>query len=318
MKPSITALGAFGLLSSITLAGSVAIDTTTPAPVASSDGFAQARRPISNPTLFDLALPTTNVHPLFLYHALPDRLSLAGGGSVPVGGDVELYALQFEIAINERLSIVATKDGYVDVNPDATLTSESGFANLGAGLKYAFILDPASGTAVSGTATLELPTGNSDAFQGEGDGTLNLIASGLKLIDDWQFAGGAGIQIPFSDQQSTTSFLSAHASYEVSKWFIPLVELNWFHVLEAGNGTGNYPSYLGGAVPAVIDFEGGDLFNLGAANSHENRDLVTAAFGFRSRITDNIDVGAAYEIPLTEEEESLMESRVTVDLIWKF
>jgi hypothetical protein len=319
MKPSITALGAFGLLSSITLAGSVAIDTTTPAPIASSDGFAQARRPISNPTLFDLALPTTNVHPLFLYHALPDRLSVAGGGSAPVGGDVELYALQFEIAINERLSIVATKDGYVDVNPDsAVLSSESGFANLGAGLKYAFILDPASGTAVSGTATLELPTGNSDVFQGEGDGLLNLLVSGLKLVDDWQFAGGAGIQIPFSDEQSTTSFLSTHASYEVNKWFIPLVELNWFHVIESGNGTGNYPSQLGGAVPAVIDFEGGDLFNLGAANSHENRDLVTAAFGFRSRITDNIDVGAAYEIPLTDEEESLMESRVTVDLIWKF
>jgi hypothetical protein len=231
---------------------------------------------------------------------------------------VELYALQFEIALNDRLSIVATKDGYVDVNPDSTLSSQSGFANLGAGLKYAFILNPVSKTALSGTATLELPTGNSDVFQGEGDGTLNLILSGLQLVNNWQFAAGTGVQIPFSDQQSTEGWMSTHVSYEVCSWFIPLAELNWFHVLESGNGTGNYPSQVGGAVPAVIKFEGGDLFNLGAANSHDNRDLVTAAFGFRSRLTDFIDAGVAYEIPLTDKDNSLMEERLTVDLVWKF
>lgn len=318
MKQSITTLGAFGLLGSIVLAGSTATNISTPAPTASSDGFAQARRPISNPTLFDLALPTTNVHPLFIYHVLPDNINTTLG-KLPLGGDVELYALQFEIALNDRLSIVATKDGYVDVNPDSpVLSSQSGFANLGAGLKYAFILDPVSKTALSGTATFELPTGNSDVFQGEGDGTLNLILSGLQLVNNWQFAAGAGVQIPFSDQQSTEGWLNTHVSYEVCSWFIPLAELNWFHVIESGNGTGNYPSQAGGNVPAVIKFEGGDLFNLGAANSHQNRDLVTAAIGFRSRLTDSIDAGAAYEMPLTNDENSLMEARVTVDLVWKF
>lgn len=315
MKQTITSFGTFGLLGSVVLAGTVAIDTAAPA--ATGEGFAQARRPISNPTLFDLALPTTNVHPLFLYHGLPDRINTTLG-SLPLGGDVELYALQFEIALNDRLSIVATKDGYVDVNPDSTASSESGFANLGAGMKYAFILDPVSQTALSGTATVELPTGNSDAFQGEGDGAVNLILSGLKLVDDWQFAAGAGAQIPLSDEQSTQAWVSTHASYEVRPWFIPLVELNWFHVVDAGNGTGNYPDHVGGALPAVIEFEGGDLFNLGAVNSGKNRDLVTAAIGFRSRLTDSVDVGAAFEIPLTSDEDSLMEERVTVDLVWKF
>lgn len=317
MKQSITSFGAFGLLSSFVLAGSVAVDTAAPAATATGDGFANARRPISNPTLFDLALPTTNVHPLFLYHVLPDQINTTLG-SLPLGGDVQLYALQFEIALNDRLSIVATKDGYVDVNPDSTLSNGEGFANLGAGLKYAFILDPVSQTAVSGTATFEMPTGNSDVFQGEGDGSVNLLVSGLKLLDAWQFAAGAGVQIPFSDQQSTQGWISTHVSYEVTPWFIPLVEVNWFHVLESGNGTGNYPSQVGGLVPAVIEFEGGDLFNLGAANSHKNRDLVTAAFGFRSRLTESIDAGVAYEIPLTNDENSLMEERVTVDLVWKF
>jgi hypothetical protein len=75
---------------------------------------------------------------------------------------------------------------------------------------------------------------------------------------------------------------------------------------------------VGGAVPAVVNFEGGDFFNLGAVNAGENRDFVSAAFGFRSRITDKIDVGAAYEIPLTDEESSLMSERITLDLVWKF
>jgi hypothetical protein len=123
-----TTLGAFGLLSSFAIAGTVAINST---PTACNDGFAQARRPISNPTLFDLALPTTNVHPIFIYHGLPDRISV-GAGTVPLGGDVEVYALQFEYALNERLSIVATKDGYVDMNPNIVLSKEDGFANLGA------------------------------------------------------------------------------------------------------------------------------------------------------------------------------------------
>ena len=144
------------------------------------------------------------------------------------------------------------------------------------------------------------------------------MVSGLKLLDNWQFAGGLGFQIPFADEQSTEGWLSAHVSYEVCSWFIPLVELNWFHVLDSGNGTGNFPEQAGGLVPAVVTFEGGDLFNLGAVNSDDNRDFVSAAIGFRSRITDSINVGAAYEIPLTNEDNSLMESRVTVDLVWKF
>lgn len=317
MKQNLITLGALGILSSITFAGSVVTDTTAPVATASSDGFAQARRPISNPTLFDLALPTTNLHPLFIYHALPNNINTTLG-KLPLGGDVELYALQFEIALNDRLSIVAAKDGYVDVNPDNTASNESGFANLGLGMKYAFILDPVSKTALSGSATFELPTGNSDVFQGEGDGLVNLILSGLKLVDDWQFAAGTGVQIPFSDQQSTEMWVSGHVSYEVCQWFIPLVELNWFHVLESGNGSGNYPAHVGGGVPAVIEFEGGDLFNLGAANSHDNRDFVSTAVGFRSRLTESVDAGVAFEVPLTNDEDSLMKSRLTLDLVWTF
>lgn len=317
MKPAFTSLASFGILSSLAIAGSVAIDTTAPVPSASTDAFANARRPITNPTLFDLALPTSNVHPIYLYHRLPDNINTTAG-KLPLGGEVQAIALQLEFALNERLSIVATKDGYVDVNPDETLSSESGFANLGAGLKYAFLLDPVAGHALSGTVTFELPTGNRDVFQGEGDGAANLILSGLKMVDAWQFASGAGVILPFSDQQATSSWVSAHVSYETCPWFIPLVEINWFHVLDAGDGRQAFNSQAGGAVPAVIEFEGGDLFNIGASNAINNRDFVSAAVGFRSRITPAVDVGFAYEFPLTNEDDSLMQDRFTLDLVWKF
>lgn len=317
MKRALITLGSFGVVTSFALAGSVVLETMTPVPATATDAFSKARRPISNPTLFDLALPTTNVHPIYIYHRLPNQINTTLG-SLPLGGEVQVFAVQFELALNERLSIVATKDGYVDLKPDATLSSESGFANLGAGLKYAFLLDPAAGHAVSGSVTFELPTGNRDVFQGEGDGAVNLIVSGLKMMDAWQLAGGAGLILPFSDQQSTSAWTSLHLSYETCPWFIPLVEINWFHVLDAGDGRQSFNSHAGGAVPAVVQFEGGDFFNLGAANAGSNRDFVSAAVGFRSRLTPAVDVGFAYELPLTDENDSLMKDRFTFDLVWKF
>jgi hypothetical protein len=295
------------------------IITEPSAAPATTGGFENARRPISNPTLFDLALPTSNLHPIFMYHRLPETVN-STAGPLPMGGDVQVYALQFEIALNERLSIVATKDGYVDINPDTRplWSDESGFANLAGGLKYAFILDPESCTAVSGTLTFEFPTGNHDVFQGEGDGAANLIVSGLKMWDRLQLAGGAGVHLPFDGQMATTSFLSGHLSYETCRWFIPLVEVNWHHVLETGNGRPNFFSQAGGLVPVVATFEGMDLLNFGASNASQNRDFVTAAIGFRSRITDDLDLGFAYEFPLTDEEDGIMDDRFTLDAVWRF
>ncbi len=317
MKPTLTVAALVAALATTASASLISVEPG--GPVMDTGGFATARRPISNPTLFDLALPTTNVHPIFLHHNLPERVAVPGG-TVPMGGNVQVYALQFEIAFNERLSLVATKDGYVDIDAGTNplWSDDSGFANLGAGLKYAFIYDPANALAVSGTATVEVPTGNHDVFQGEGDGALNLIVSGLKMFDDLQLAGGAGVKIPFDGQMAMTSFMSGHISYEIVPWFIPLVEINWHHVLDPGDGTPSFFTQAGGAVPLVAAFEGHDLLNFGAVNSFHNRDLVTAAFGFRSRITDSIDLGAAYEIPLTSEEKGIIDDRLTLDLIWTF
>ena len=290
------------------------------APPDMASAFDSVRHPMTNSTLFDLAVPRTEVRPFFIHQSLPNTVSIAGGGQVPMGGDAQIVALQFEIAFTDRLSLIALKDGYItiDAGNQPTWSDESGFANLAAGLKYAFILDEANGFALAGTAMYELPTGNDDVFQGEGAGSLNLGVQAVKLWDRFQLAGALGANLSVDGEMSSSSFISTHASYEVSRWFMPLVEMNWFHVLEPGDGNQAFNTHVGGAVPAVAAFEGNDLINFGASSAGENRDLVTAAVGFRSRVLCNLDLGLAYEFPLSDKNDGLIESRWMLDAVWTF
>ena len=223
MKNYIASAALVGSLTLAAQAGEVApVNTTTATP----DAFANAILPISNPTYHGSAVPKTNIHAILINQQLPSQVS-AGGGKVPVSGDLNLIAVQFEYAFNDRLALIATKDGYIDFNPDNTLEKTNGFANLAAGLKYAFILDNVNQFALSGSAVLEVPTGNNDVFQGYGNGATNLILTGLKLHNNWQFSGATGVHLPFdSNEESTTGFMSGHVSYHVTEKFVPLVELN--------------------------------------------------------------------------------------------
>ncbi len=71
-------------------------------------------------------------------------------------------------------------------------------------------------------------------------------------------------------------------------------------------------------VPTVATFEGVDLLNFGASNASQNRDFVTLALGFRSRVAEGVDIGFAYEVPLTDQNDGIMKDRFTLDLVWRF
>ena len=118
MKRSFITFGTFALMATSVLAG-------------------PAIRPISNPVYSDLPDVGLRVHPIIMLHELPSTLNTELG-DVPAGGDVQIYALQFEIPLGDDLSLIAVKDGYVDIDPDATLSKESGMADLAAGLKWVF------------------------------------------------------------------------------------------------------------------------------------------------------------------------------------
>jgi len=65
----------------------------------------KAIAPVANPIYFETPLIQNEVRPLFAYHRLDS-------GLLGVGGDVKVYAAQLRYAINDRLALIATKDGY--------------------------------------------------------------------------------------------------------------------------------------------------------------------------------------------------------------
>lgn len=274
-------------------------------------------RPITNPTLFDNPTPQTNIHAIAIHQTLPSVIETTIGNE-PVGGDFNLLALQFEIAFNESLSLVATKDGYIDFNPNATFSKSEGFANLAAGLKYLFISSDENDLAVSGTLTAELPSGNRDVWQGEGDGYINAILNASKSAGNVGLISSLGYRQPMGSEDPSIAFLSAHANYDLQNGFYPIVEFNWFHVSRAGNGSPRFPDQVGGLVPAIGVFEGGDLISLGSQYATYNRDIMTGALGFRYSIDDKQNIGIAYESVFTGDEDNLMDDRITIDYILKF
>ena len=300
------------------IGGEVPLETSI-TPQEEVDAWSDLRRPITNPTLFDLAIPDTVIHPLVIHNRIPSTIDTILG-DVPVGGDYQVYALQLEIQLTERLSINATKDGYIDFNPDSTLSSESGWANISAGLKYAWLLQPENGLAANVQLLYEIPVGSDEVWQGNGDGVFIPSMNITKLCGPWQFVDQFGFKIPVDSSESSFFYNSAHVSYQLTDWFFPLIEVNYFRVLDTGDGAARFFPHAGGAVPAITTFEGGDLVNWGAANADINEDLVTLGIGFRIRCPQmkNTDIGFAWEFPLTDESESIMEDRFTLDATIRF
>jgi hypothetical protein len=69
------------------------------------DWTAQAIAPVTNPIFFENPLAQGEVRPIFMHHRLDS-------GFV-VGGSVNVYAVQLRYAVNDRLAIIATKDGCI-------------------------------------------------------------------------------------------------------------------------------------------------------------------------------------------------------------
>ena len=88
------------------------------------------------------------------------------------------------------------------------------------------------------------------------------------------------------------------------------LELNHLVVLDDGRRSN--------LVPSIVKFEGGDLINLGSDHGERNRHILTMAAGFRYRCMKNLDIGVAYEFPLTDKNANLMRDRWTFDFVLHF
>lgn len=262
----------------------------------SSDWKTDAVSPVTNPVYFEDPHVHTEIRPLFLYHNLGDDLG--------TGGSAQLYAVQARWAVTDRLAIIATKDGYINMDPDVGLPDTGGFANIAAGVKYAIIDNREAQFIVTPGLTIELPTGNTRVFQGNGDGAWNPFVSIGKGFGNLRILGNVGGIIPNNGNEETAQLhYSAQIDYTTCRYFIPFVSWNAFTVLSEADG------------PA-LDFEGFDLFNLGSADASGYTQSVLGV-GFRSRLLDSLDFGFAYEFPISQPE-GIFGDRFTIDFIWRF
>jgi hypothetical protein len=279
-------------------------------------------KPVTNPVYFDEPFNRTYVEILTAYQNLPSHVNTTIG-NVGLDGHLQLTALRINYAVNERFSIVAAKDGYIDFKPDNLLEHESGWGDIAAGVKYAFILDAKNEFVLSGKVLFEFSQGTRKVFQGNGDGNASPSLSFLKGYKNFQFCGMVGGIIPFNTvEESAMLNDSWHISYdlmsglclpEAKNKIFPLVELNHFRVLNNG--------HRDDLVPSVVKFEGGDVINLGAQHSDDHPDFVTLGVGFRYRSNYSclpLDFGFAYEFPLSQKDNGLMSNRLTWDLIYRF
>jgi hypothetical protein len=267
--------------------------------------------PVANPIYFEDPRVTTEVRPIYMYHWLPNTFDFKGG-SVPLGGQVQVMAVQARYALTDRLGLIATKDGYIEFQPDHTLGHGYGWGDLAAGLKYVVYDDQEQQAIVTPGLTITLPTGSTEVYQGHGSGDWNIFVSAEKGFDQFHATANTGFIIPNNfDEQTAQVHYSLQLDYYVCQYFIPFGVMNGYTILSNGNGQNSQSL---NAVP--LNTEGYDLINFGSADASGTTQL-TAGGGARSRLTKNVDVGVAYEAGVVHPV-GIFESRLTVDLIWRF
>lgn len=307
----------FALTATLLLSGTTAL-------AAPQGPFANMISPVSNPTNFEDPRIDSEIRPIFVYHDIDNDFlnTVENVGLKAPGGDAKVLALQLRVKLMDRLSLIATKDGYVWVDPNDdvlnVVSKDSGFANLAAGLKYNFLNNEDLGLLGSGGIRYEGPTGEPSGLQGavfkrtavdplakllgadpalvrdmlheHGAGLINLFLSGAWACGDFHLMGYTGPRLALQDIDSSFYDTSLHADYKIGPFF-PTLEINWVHVLEGGNRLQPLADASKALLSKELNFdeEGFDFFNLGAPNAG-GTDVATIGFGGRWRILDDLDL----------------------------
>jgi len=250
---------------------------------------------VSMPTVNEDPRVTTELRPMYMYTKISDDF-------VTQGGNYSVVAAQARVAITDRIGFIASKDGYIFLNPDEVVDGADGFANIAFGFKGVLYEEEDSAFILSGGLRYETPWGNTDVLQGNGKGTLNPFLSLAKGFGDFHVQGYTGPILALSVDDSHFYDVALHFDYRLFERFYPLFEFNWRYALRGGH-----------RLP--IDQEGWDLVNLGSKDVG-GESVATVAFGARYRVVDTVDVGAVAEFPVTDRHD-ILGWRVTTDLIWR-
>jgi hypothetical protein len=249
--------------------------------------------PLTSPYFNEDSFVTSDVRAWFLYQNFP-KSSALGGGSAKV------YAAQLRLALTQSIQFVAYKDGFI--NWDAGIIDDAGYNDIAAGLKWNFIQDWDNQFHAAVGAGYEIASGNGQTLNN--DDEWRFWASADKGYDRLHLGGT--VNFFFADDKSqglgNADTMSWHlrGDYYANELFSPVVEINGYHVLNEGTQT--------------LPFSGLDVVNLGGGQSE---DVVTIGFGGELRPADNLAVRAAYETPLTKNDD-LYGYRWTFSLVWSF
>jgi len=277
-------------------AGTPALSAKAPAPPVEAVSWKDHTiSPVANPFFHEDAVIRSEIRPVFVHHNIDDRFL--------GGGDAQLYALQLRYALTDRLAIIATQDGYFDINNDA-IGDPEGWMDLALGVKYALIDNEASQFILTPGVTFKIPTGDREVFQGRGGGEWDLFVAAQKGFGDFHLSSNVGLRLPNNTQENSTLLhYSLMADYYTCRWFIPFVAFNAYTVLSEGSNIG-------------LTTEGYDVINFGSSGA-DGVTQGTLAVGFRSRILKNVDLGFAYEKAVIEPN-GLTDDRFTFDLSIRF
>lgn len=262
---------------------------------ASDHRFDDFISPMTNPVFFEDPRTLTEVRMIYLRHAVP---------LTALGGEIHLWAAQLRAAITDRLSIIATKDGYAtSTNP----LIDDGFADVSLGVKYTLLANPEEQRLLTAGLTYELPVGSARTQQGNGDGLFNLfLSAGTQIGCRSHWVTGSGFLLPADPaDESSIWFWSNHFDHRIGQTNLyVLFEFNWYYYLDGGDAF------------TLAPIEGGDLFNFGTVGVAGNS-VVTGAFGFKYKPCGNLELGVAWENPLSRRKD-VLDNRLTVDCILRW
>ena len=255
--------------------------------------------PISNPVLSKDPRSITDIRFLFINDVIPSENELAGG-------NFQVYAAQIHLAITERLTLIADKDGIANIHSGA-LGNSSGLLNMSYGLRYLLARDVENQFLWSAGFLVEPNMGYASVFQNHGSGVMTTFTTvGKEFGDSWHFLNTFGYQFGFEDKYSSSFFYnSLHIDRQFFGWLYPLAEVNWFGYNSGGDW--GQPNALG---------EGDGLINLGTTGM-AGHNLVTLALGMKARLSTNVETGFAWEFPLSNQKD-LIDNRLICEFIVRY
>lgn len=257
-------------------------------------GFESFHEPLGQPIYFESPFNDTGLRALYIKHDFSDQSTLQGG-------DVTIYALQARLAITDRLAFIATKDGYSEL--DSGIIQDEGWNDLAAGLKYVWVADKANDFVLTPGLRYMAENGTRAILQGGVD-EWSPFVSVAKGFHDLHLLANATLRVPMdSGDGNTVGHWDLHVDYDVNPKsnavFAPLLEVHGVHYLSDGDST--------------LDVGGLDYTNLGSQPAESF--VAWAGIGARLEIDHRFEFGACYEFALTDPDEDLMDTRITVDFI---